>query len=87
MASPGTQGGKPVEATVKPDQIRATLDGRVPVDVTGKLDPVKLEGSATVSVSVKVDGGKVTNMSASSSGHIKANVGTSMAGASGGGSE
>ncbi|UDL95508.1 hypothetical protein LGH83_04605 [Lichenihabitans sp. PAMC28606] len=58
------QGG-PVEATVKPDQITA-----------------KIEGQASVSVTVKVEGnGQISGQYVSSSGNIKASVGTSMPGA------
>lgn len=68
----------PVEATVKPDQITAKVTEPV------KVDPVKLEGAATVTV--RVEGpGQVTNTT--SSGHIRAqtggSVGTSMAQATG----
>ena len=50
--------------------------------MTGK---VELVGAAQVSVTVKVDGdGRVTGMNSSSSGNVKANVGTSMAGANNG---
>jgi len=43
-----------------------------PIDITGKLDPVELKGQATLTATIKVDGpGQVTNMSTSSSGHIK----------------
>lgn len=54
--------------------LKATIDQPIPVG------PVKLEGSGTVSVTVKVQGGgQVTGMSSTSSGHIKVDVGTSMA--------
>lgn len=64
--------------------VRSVLDGitaevKQPVDVTGKvqLDPAS---RAEVRVTVDVRGdGRVTGMSASSSGHIRANVGTTMA--------
>ncbi|MGO4677526.1 phage tail tape measure protein [Bosea sp. 2YAB26] len=49
--------------------VKATVEG--PVTAT-------LEGSANVNVSVKVDGGTVTGMSSTSSGNVKASVGTSM---------
>jgi hypothetical protein len=75
-----------LEATVKPDQIQATLDGRVPVDVTGKVE-AELKGAGTVNVTVKVDGpGHVAGVSTSSSGNIDVKAGfrpgaTSMPGA------
>ncbi|WP_158810233.1 hypothetical protein [Beijerinckia sp. L45] len=54
-----------IEATVKPDQITA-----------------KMEGQATVSVTVKVDGpGQVTNQVSSATGNIKVSTGASMPGA------
>jgi hypothetical protein len=60
-------------------KIEAKLDGRVPVDVTGK---VALEGKADVSVKIKVDGpGRVTGLNSSSSGNIRASVGSTMPGA------
>ncbi|GAU85181.1 phage tail tape measure protein [Bosea sp. BIWAKO-01] len=49
--------------------VKATVEG--PVTAT-------LEGQANVNVSVKVDGGTVTGMSSTSSGNVKASVGTSM---------
>ncbi len=59
--------------------LKATVEQPVPVDVTGK---VQLEGQASVSVTVKVDGpGKVEGQSASSSGNIKVSTGASMPGA------
>ncbi|GAU80574.1 hypothetical protein [Bosea sp. BIWAKO-01] len=50
-------------------ELKATVEG--PVTAT-------LEGQANVNVSVKVDGGTVTGMSSTSSGNVKASVGTSM---------
>ncbi len=65
-----------IEATVKPDQITAKVTE--PVDVTGKVE-AEITGAAQVAVTVKVEGGgQVTNMSASSSGNVRASVGTSM---------
>jgi hypothetical protein len=59
-------------------QIDAVVQQPVPVDVTGKVE-AEVTGAATVSVRVAVEGGgRVTGMSAESSGHIKANVGASM---------
>ncbi|WP_371332187.1 phage tail tape measure protein [Bosea sp. BIWAKO-01] len=49
--------------------VKATVEG--PVTAT-------LEGQANVNVSVKVDGRTVTGMSSTSSGNVKASVGTSM---------
>ncbi|TGE01418.1 hypothetical protein [Methylobacterium nonmethylotrophicum] len=68
FGAPGAASG-PIEATVKPDQIQANV----------KPDQVKaqIEGKAEVSVTVKVDGpGQVTGLSASSSGDVRANVGS-----------
>lgn len=63
--------------------IVARVEQPIPVDVTGK---VELVGAAQVSVTVKVDGdGRVTGMNSSSSGNVKANVGTSMGHAAAGG--
>ncbi|GJD65176.1 phage tail tape measure protein [Methylobacterium frigidaeris] len=68
-AATAANGGKPVEATVKPDQIQANVK---PDQITAKV-----EGQAQVNVTVKVDGpGQVTGMSASSSGNVQANAGT-----------
>ena len=59
--------------------ISAKVEQPIPVDVTGK---VQLEGQASVSVTVKVDGpGKVEGQFASSSGGIKVSTGASMPGA------
>jgi hypothetical protein len=58
--------------------IKATVDQPVPVDVTGQvsLDPAS---KVDVNVKVSVEGeGRVTGMSASSSGNAQGNVGTSM---------
>jgi TP901 family phage tail tape measure protein len=57
--------------------IKATVDQPVPVDVTGQvsLDPAS---KVDVRVNVSVDGGRVTDMSASSSGNAQGSVGTSM---------
>lgn len=49
--------------------VKATVEG--PVTAT-------IEGQAQVNVNVKVDGGTVTGMSSTSSGNVKASVGTSM---------
>lgn len=57
-------GGAPIDVT-----------GKVTADVTGK---VGLEGRADVNVTVRAIGVQVTGMNASSSGHIRADVGTSM---------
>jgi TP901 family phage tail tape measure protein len=65
----------PVDVTGKVD---ATVQQPVPVDVTGKVD-AEVKGAATVNVRVQVEGGgRVTGMSAESTGNIRANVGTSM---------
>lgn len=49
-----------------------------PVDVTGKVE-AEVKGQATVNVRVQVEGpGRVVGMDASSSGHIRAEAGTSM---------
>jgi TP901 family phage tail tape measure protein len=66
---------QPIDVTGKVD---ATVQQPVPVDVTGKVD-AEVKGAATVNVRVQVEGGgRVTGMSAQSSGTIQANVGTSM---------
>jgi hypothetical protein len=64
--------------------LEAVVKQPVPVDVTGKLDPVQLQGQATVDVRVKVEGpGQIGGMSTTSSGHIKAE-GTALVGTPGG---
>ena len=66
-----------LEDVLGPGKLEAVVTQ--PVDVTGKLDPVELQGAATVTVKVITDqGSRVGAMSAESSGHIRANVGTSM---------
>jgi len=73
-----------------PEAKRADLKNRIAagpaVDAMGRLDrhdlsglKAELEGKADVSVTVRVEGeGRVTGMSATSSGAIRADVGTSM---------
>ncbi|WP_141701225.1 hypothetical protein [Methyloceanibacter methanicus] len=59
------------------------LGGGPPIDITGKVDVTgkvdsELKGQADVNVRVHIDGpGRVKGMSATSEGHIRANVGTS----------
>ena len=67
--------GAQIEASLK--DLKATVVD--PIDVTGKLDPVELKGEATVRVQVAVTGdGRVVNQFTASSGHIRAQLGTSM---------
>ena len=63
--------------------VKATVTQPIPVDVTGKLDPVQLQGQATVSITVKAaEGSQLAGMNVSSSGHVKAE-GTAMLGTPG----
>lgn len=75
----------PSTLTVNPDalrDLRAVVDAPVPVDVSGKLDPVEIKWQAKVDV--KVTGpAQVTGISQSSSGHVKADAGTAMVGTPG----
>lgn len=77
----------PSTLTVNPDalrDLRAVVDAPVPVDVSGKLDPVEIKGQAKVDVMVKVTGpAQVTGISQSSSGHVRADAGTAMVGTPG----
>jgi hypothetical protein len=70
----------PTQAPDRMSNIKATVDQPIPVNVTGKLDPVELKGQGQVNVTVKVAGpGQVTGMSSSSSGHIRVDAGTALA--------
>jgi len=65
-----------LEDVLGPGKIEAVVTQ--PVDVTGKVE-AEVTGQATVNVRVQVEGGgRVTGMSAESTGNIRARVGTSM---------
>lgn len=78
MQDPEAARGAAFSRLSEPSSLKAVVEH--PIDVTGKLDPVKLEGQASVNVTVRVQGpGQVSGMSSSSSGHIRANAGTALA--------
>ena len=74
LPPPRPGAGPILPPTLTMPEISAKLDGRVPVDITGKLEPVKLEGQGTITV-VAGPGTQVVNTT--SSGNIRVQGGGS----------